>query len=200
MTRRKNVTQEDFDRCIADLQSKNNIPTVSSIVHQIGGSYTTIGNMFSKWQEENDFSFTQPGPDIPESVIRESNELLVKWWNKTQEDASISIRQIQETSAKQIAQIKSEASLLVEDLQNMERQIEELTTSHETATTVLTTQHQLEVDNLKTKLSGITENRNYLKTALDEKSKEAKTLNDSCHALQQKYTDLVDKLANLKQT
>lgn len=197
MSRRIKITQADFDNCILDLKKRNIDPSVSTIVREIGGSYTTIGGMFSKWQQEN-VEPVDTNSHIPDKVINDANELILQWWNRIQNDASISIRHIQETCAKQITQIQSEVSPLLEDLKKMESEIEDLKKSHETEVSTIKNLHELKVKNLKTELSGVTENRDYLKTSSAEKDKEAKKNTENYLDLHKKYTALVEKLSELK--
>jgi len=196
MSRRANVSQSDFDQCIAVLKKKNITPSVNKVVREIGGSYSTIGDMFSKWQKENDTTDSAQSP-VPDNVINDANEMLMKWWNVIQDDATARISQIQDLSAKQIAQAQLEVEPLIEDLTSMEKQIVDLNTSHATTIKTLQENHQLEIKNLKTELSGKVQLNTHLKDALAEKTQEAKKSLSNHDALQKKYNALVDKLASM---
>jgi len=197
MSRRTNVSQADFDQCIENLLNENITPSVTNIIKDIGGSYTTIGTMFRKWKEDTSAIAVQ-SPSVPDDVLKDANQLVMQWWNRIQEDASHSIRQIQESSARQVAQTQSEIATLLEALQEMESEIDALNDRHSSDISVITKQHKSEVKSLEAEIKGLKESKAFFEEALSQRSNELQQQAQNYASLHTKYTELVDQLTKIK--
>lgn len=194
MPRRANITQEKFDDCIMKLQQEGQTPSVQRILDEIGGSLSTIGRMFKAWKESRVVS-TEQTSDIPEEVIQSSNELLAKWWHKVQSDTATSIKQIQESTSRQVTEADATQDLYLQELESLESEIKTHSEAYERELKDLKVMHELELEAKNTKLASAEEKIKDLKNEMEENRRQTRTLSEANLALQEKYAELIVKMA-----
>lgn len=140
--RRSKVTQDDFDQCVQGLLEKNIEPTVTKIVKEIGGSFSTISSMSEKWRNEKNQSLYDAG--VPEFVKHASEKIGKEWWSLVQHDVTERVQQVEKDAQMRIKDIKLQCDEYLESIVDFEealetknKEIEHLTESHTKAITAV---------------------------------------------------------------
>lgn len=133
--RRSRVTQGDFDQCVQGLLEKNIEPTVTKIVKEIGGSFSTISLMFEKWRTERNQSLYDSA--VPDFVKQASEKMSLEWWSLVQHDVSERIQRVENDAQIRVKDLKLQCDEYLESIVNFEetleskiKEIDSLTTSH----------------------------------------------------------------------
>lgn len=136
--RREPVTKEQVFAFIEEyIGQHDEVPKQQLIVEELGGSLTTIGKYVREWQQtfKNDARTTI---EMPEQIRQASIKIGEQWWSIAESYMANTIKLIQDSSAKAVAEANENFQTYLAECERLERLEEEQALNLEQATKELT--------------------------------------------------------------
>jgi len=123
-TRRPSITQKIFEQCVSEMLADDITPTVTEIVQNIGGSYTTVSRMLDEWKQTQKKAIKSPLA-IPGFVREAAESMSQQWWNTVQSDVVEKIERANHEADARIEEVKKERDEFLVSTSGFEQQLED---------------------------------------------------------------------------
>ena len=189
MTARKtNIDQKSVNNACNKIATKGDKVTVSKIIENIGGSFSTVGKMVKIWKQKKKEAEGIEAVQLPEEINKAMKTAVVQLWETANQLLGEEVKRTQEKADKYISELKEELNESLAEIKRLEEKMKAIESN------------QIEVEKLALKIQKRhteqkTENK-IIKNQLKERDNEIKRLRDSSEKLQNELIEIAKQSNN----